>query len=105
MDFQVECALKYELIFDCYTPKEEEKLRENFLLDQLEEVVNSTQLSDEFINQCSTLKLFKFQYLFENFGFTNCTLNEIFDAFRHKKMCEQQLETKIKFLMGFGATS
>ena len=60
---------------------------------------------EEYIKQCSTLKIFKYQYLFENFGFTNCTLSDIFDAFGQKKMCEDKLETKIKFLMGFGATS
>ena len=63
------------------------------------------RVGEAYIAQCATLKLFKYQYLFENFGFTNCTLEDIFDAFRQKRMCEEKLETKIKFLMGFGATS
>ena len=63
------------------------------------------RVGEAYIAQCGTMKLFKYQYLFENFGFTNCTLEDIFDAFRQKRMCEEKLETKIKFLMGFGATS
>ena len=102
--FQIECDLKYEAIYDCFTPREEEILRTKFLLNELEQAVNKTEDSNtEFIDQCSTLKLFKFEYLFDNFGFTNCSLAQIFDAFRHKKACEENLEAKVKILMGFGA--
>ena len=41
---QIECALKYEAIYDCYTQKEEANLREKFLLDQMEQAVNTTEL-------------------------------------------------------------
>ena len=45
---QIECALKYEAIYDCYTQKEEANLREKFLLDQMEQAVNETQLGRVF---------------------------------------------------------
>ena len=90
------CALKFETVFDCYTEAEEQKKYSNFLMEQLEDalMIQPDTMGEQFIESYPTLKLFAIQYVYDNFGFCNCTLTENFQAFRDKKACEDQLSKK-----------
>jgi hypothetical protein len=95
----LECWLKAEQDYDCYSDEKEITFPNVVLLEEVEEATkNSELLGEEFISSCQILVQFRSEYVRSRYGNSPCSFTQLREFEVQHKACEESKIQKTKYL-------